>query len=327
MPVLEVENLSVSFRVDKKTRITAVRDVTFSVDRGSTLGIVGESGCGKSVTANSILRLLPKNIGRIEGGSVRIDGTELTTLSDKEMRKVRGKRISMIFQDPVTSLNPVYTVEKQLVEMICAGSSVTKKQASDHALQMLKKVGIADPERRMKEYPHQLSGGMSQRIMIAMALSPNPEVLIADEPTTALDVTIQAQVLELIKSLQRENDAAVILITHDMGIVAEMADYVMVMYAGEVVEYGTARDIFTNTAHPYTQGLLNSLPRTDREVETLYSIEGTVPEAGEEITGCIFYERCNQARPLCNQLHPDFKIKGGHMSRCHFALGGGEGDA
>lgn len=326
MPILEVENLSVAFKADRKTKQTAIRDVTFSVDSGTILGIVGESGCGKSVTASAIMGLLPRTTGEVTSGSIRLDGEELTALSDKQMRDIRGKKIAMIFQDPITSLNPVHKIGTQLVEMLQANEEISKKDAWEKSVELLKKVGVSDPERRMKNYPHELSGGMTQRVMIAMALSSEPQVLIADEPTTALDVTIQAQVLELIKKLESDLNAAVLLITHDMGVVADMADYVMVMYAGEVVEYAPVRDIFKEPKHPYTQGLLRSLPRLDRDSGELYSIDGTVPPAGQEMTGCRFAPRCEKCMEKCNTLKPQLRELNHRKIRCHLYDGGEAGE-
>lgn len=315
--ILDVKNLQVQFRTGKKETLTAIQDVTFQVKAGEILGIVGESGCGKSVTANTILRLLPKQTSLISGGSICFQGRDLVTLSEKEMRKVRGSKISMIFQEPMTSLNPAYRIGVQLVEMYQAHSKISKKEAWQKATKMLEKVGIPAPDQRMYEYPHQLSGGMRQRVMIAMALSAKPELLIADEPTTALDVTIQAQVLDLMKELQREMGTSIILITHDMGVVAETSDYVMVMYAGEVVEYGSAAMIFKNPLHPYTQGLLNSLPRVDRDMQRLTSIIGTVPSLSEMPAGCRFSNRCGQCGGQCTQQKPQLvEVEPGHQVRC-----------
>lgn len=315
--ILDVKNLQVQFRTGKNQTLTAIQDVTFQVKAGEILGIVGESGCGKSVTANTILRLLPKQTSLISGGSICFQGRDLVTLSEKEMRAVRGSKISMIFQEPMTSLNPAYRIGVQLVEMYQAHSKISKKEAWQKATKMLEKVGIPAPDQRMYEYPHQLSGGMRQRVMIAMALSAKPELLIADEPTTALDVTIQAQVLDLMKELQREMGTSIILITHDMGVVAETSDYVMVMYAGEVVEYGSAAMIFKNPLHPYTQGLLNSLPRVDRDMQRLTSITGTVPALSEMPAGCRFSNRCGQCSGQCTQQKPQLvEVEPGHQVRC-----------
>ena len=265
--LLSVENLQVQFQT-KKGINTAVDGVSFSVEKGRILGIVGESGCGKSVTSMSILQLLGSN-ARISGGSIKLDGKELIGLPEKEMCRIRGNDIAMIFQDPMTALNPTLTIGTQLMEPIMLHQNCGKKEAWTRAVDVLKRVGIAAPEKRMKEYPHQLSGGMRQRVMIAMAVSCEPRLLIADEPTTALDVTIQAQILELMCELREKMGTAIMLITHDMGVVAETADDVLVLYAGKAVEYGSIEDIFERPKHPYTQGLLNSIPRLDEDVELL----------------------------------------------------------
>lgn len=314
--LLEVNNLEVSFQINKKERATAISDVSFTLDKKETLCVVGESGCGKSVTANSILRLLPRETSRIEAGEILLEGKDIVKVSEKEMRKIRGNQISMIFQEPMTSLNPVQTIEKQLVEMYRSHRSVSRKKAAEEAVEMLKKVGIPEPERRMKEYPHQLSGGMRQRVMIAMALSSNPKILIADEPTTALDVTVQAQVFKLMKDLQKQMDTALLLITHDMGVVAEMADNVMVMYAGEVVEYDSAEQIFNHPMHPYTVGLLKSIPRTDQDTKKLFTIEGTVPGLSEMPTGCHFSTRCQYCTEKCIKQKPELTQIGSRKIRC-----------
>ncbi|WP_313185613.1 ABC transporter ATP-binding protein [Lacrimispora sp.] len=315
--VLNVQHLQVKFRVSKTETLTAIQDVTFSVKEGETLGIVGESGCGKSVTANTILRLLPEKTTVIAGGSINFEGQDLTMLSLKEMRKVRGNKISMIFQEPMTSLNPVYRIGDQMVEMYQANNSISKKEAWKKAAGMLEKVGIPSPEQRMHEFPHNLSGGMRQRVMIAMALSSEPALLIADEPTTALDVTIQAQVLELMRDLQNQMNTAVLLITHDMGVVAENADYVLVMYAGEVVEYGSARSIFKNSMHPYTMGLLESIPRLDQDTDQLNTIDGTVPSLSQMPNGCRFSNRCRLCMDRCKEETPELrKMEEGHQVRC-----------
>lgn len=317
--ILEVKDLQVQFRVSKKEYLTAIENVSFKVHKKEVLCIVGESGCGKSVTANTILRLLPKQTSRIFNGEIQFQGQDLTKLTEKEMRKIRGNKIAMIFQEPMTSLNPVYRVGDQMVEMYRAQNRrMSKKEALKKAIEMLDLVGIPAPEERVHDYPHQLSGGMRQRVMIAMALSARPELLIADEPTTALDVTIQAQVLELMKKLQEEMDTSVMLITHDMGVVAEMADTVMVMYAGEVVEYGDVKTIFNHAQHPYTKGLLESLTRADRDMERLSSIEGTVPALSRMPAGCRFSNRCSVCsgegcvnnRPCLVEVEPN------HFVRC-----------
>ena len=267
--LLSVENLQVQFQT-KKGINTAVDGVSFSVEKGRILGIVGESGCGKSVTSMSILQLLGSN-ARISGGSIKLDGKELIGLPEKEMCRIRGNDIAMIFQDPMTALNPTLTIGTQLMEPIMLHQNCGKKEAWTRAVDVLKRVGIAAPEKRMKEYPHQLSGGMRQRVMIAMAVSCEPRLLIADEPTTALDVTIQAQILELMCELREKMGTAIMLITHDMGVVAETADDVLVLYAGKAVEYGSIEDIFERPKHPYTQGLLNSIPRLDEDVAVSYT--------------------------------------------------------
>ncbi|MGI5990318.1 MAG: ABC transporter ATP-binding protein [Lachnospiraceae bacterium] len=316
--VLEVKGLKVDFKVSPKESLTAIRDVTFSIHRGETLGVVGESGCGKSVTANSIMQLLPKRTSRISDGSILFDGKNLVGATEKEMRDIRGRKISMIFQDPMTSLNPVYRVGDQLVEMYKAHEKITKKEAWERGTEMLREVGIPSPETRMFEYPHEMSGGMRQRVMIAMALSARPELLIADEPTTALDVTIQAQVLDLMKDLRKSFNTAVMLITHDMGVVAENSDCVLVMYAGEAVEYADVKTIFTAPRHPYTQGLLASLPRVDRNMERLHTIEGTVPSLADMPEGCRFCTRCPYATDKCRTERPELTESGGHPVRCFY---------
>ena len=275
--LLEVKNLKVSFNVGKK-KLTAVENVEFSLDKGKVIGIVGESGCGKSVTATSILRLVPPAVSIIdEDSQILFDGEDLVKAPEARMREIRGNEISMIFQEPMSSLNPVYRIGDQMLEMIRThNKQISKKDALDQCVEMLKRVGIPSPEQRIREFPHQLSGGMRQRVMIAMALLCNPKLLIADEPTTALDVTIQAQILRIIKTLTKESNTSVILITHDMGVVAEVADHVMVMYAGKSVEYGTAEDIFDHPKHPYTIGLLNSIPKLGSgQEEHLYTFNVT----------------------------------------------------
>ena len=300
--LLSVENLQVQFQT-KKGINTAVDGVSFSVEKGKILGIVGESGCGKSVTSMSILQLLSSN-ARISGGSIKLDEKELVGLPEKEMCKIRGNDIAMIFQDPMTALNPTLTIGNQLMEPIMLHQNCGKKEAWTRAVNVLKRVGIAAPEKRMKEYPHQLSGGMRQRVMIAMAVSCEPRLLIADEPTTALDVTIQAQILELMCELREKMGTAIMLITHDMGVVAETADDVLVLYAGKAVEYGSIEDIFEKPKHPYTQGLLNSIPRLDEDVEMLNTIEGTVPAPGNMPAGCRFAPRCPYGKERCMKEKP-----------------------
>ena len=288
--LLTVDNLQVQFNT-KKGINTAVDGISFSVGKGEILGIVGESGCGKSVTSLSILRLLGTN-ARISQGSVKLEGRELLSLSEDDMCKIRGNEIAMIFQDPMTALNPTLTIGDQLIEPLVIHQGFNKKDARKEAVEVLKKVGISAPEKRLKEYPHQLSGGMRQRVMIAMAVSCAPKLLIADEPTTALDVTIQAQILELMLDLRQKMDTAVILITHDMGVVAETADNILVLYAGKVVEYGSVKEIFNTPKHPYTKGLLSSIPPLEEDVEELNTIEGTVPGPGQMPVGCRFSPRC-----------------------------------
>ena len=299
--VLNVNNLKVGFWSDKEL-FYAVQDVSFSLQRGKTLGIVGESGCGKSVTCLSMLKLLSERNTKIDDeSSVKIHDRELTEVSKKEMCRIRGNEIAMIFQDSMTSLNPVMTIEKQMMEPFIIHQNMKKKQARQKALEMLKKVGIPSPEAKMKQYPHQLSGGQRQRIMIAMALSCNPEILIADEPTTALDVTIQAQIVKLMKELQTNSGTSIILITHDMGIVAEMADEIMVMYAGNVVEKAEKRELFKNPMHPYTR---------------LYTIEGVVPSLKKMPKGCRFCDRCPSAMTRCREENPELIHREGRMIRC-----------
>ena len=316
-PLLEVRNLKVEFRT-RKQALTAIHDVSFDVFPATTLGIVGESGCGKSVTATSLLRLLPRETSRVCPGSVvRLHGKDLLEMSDREFRQIRGNKISMIFQDPMTALNPVYTIGDQLIEMLTAHRHMKRSEAFERGVEMLEKMGIPSPRQRMKEYPHQLSGGMRQRVMIAMALSCDPELLIADEPTTALDVTIQAQILELMGKLKEQFHTAIMLITHDMGVIAEMADEVMVMYAGEVVEYAPVTELFDHPRHPYTQGLLRSIPRLDQDAQELYTIEGTVPGLNEMPEGCRFAGRCPYATEHCRASAPPLREAApGIMVRC-----------
>jgi len=314
-PLLEIRDLTASFRIEKKW-VVAIKDIEFSIHRGETLGIVGESGCGKSVTSMSILRLFPKTSFRIDKGEVLFSGRDLTKITDHEMSRVRGKEISMIFQDSMTSLNPVLTVGNQLEEAFLLHGTYTRQQAEQKAIEFLTQVGIPSPERRIREYPHQLSGGMRQRVMIAMALAQRPPLIIADEPTTALDVTIQAQIMELLKTLKRDIGSSIMLITHDMGVVADMADRILVMYAGMTMETGTARDIFKNPLHPYTQGLLAAIPRKDKDIGHLYSIEGTVPSLQTMPQGCRFCDRCTKAMERCHTECPGMIEHDGHGVRC-----------
>lgn len=320
-PVLEVKNLRTAFKVEDR-ELVAVDDVSFSVKPGQTIGIVGESGCGKSVTSLSIMGLIPNPPGKIIGGEILFNGKNLVNLSNAEMRKIRGNEISMIFQEPMTSLNPVFTIGNQIMETIILHQKLSKADARAKAIEMLKLVGIPAPESRIDDYPHQLSGGMRQRVMIAMALSCNPAVLIADEPTTALDVTIQAQILELLKSLREKLNMAVVLITHDLGVVAETCDYVVVMYAGKVVEKGSAEDIFYRPAHPYTKGLLNSIPSHagDGSKKTrLETIPGLVPSLMNLPKGCRFQDRCTRRQAKCAEAEPVLENVGsGHTAACYF---------
>jgi oligopeptide/dipeptide ABC transporter ATP-binding protein len=294
-PLLEVNNLNIAFETSRGD-VRPVRDVSFTIYPGQTVALVGESGCGKSVTAMSVLRLIPSPPGKVLGGKVMFQGRDLLNLSEREMRSVRGGQIAMIFQEPMTSLNPVYTIGDQIVEAVTLHQKVNVRQAYEIAEQALKEVGIADARRRLGEYPHQMSGGMRQRVMIAMALSCRPRLLIADEPTTALDVTIQAQILELLRKLQRETGMAILLITHDLGVVAENADVVNVMYASRVVESATVEDLFDKPQHPYTEGLFRSVPKLGGKVERLETIPGAVPNPARFPTGCKFHTRCPRTR-------------------------------
>ena len=316
--LLEIKNLKVSFHIGKK-KLAAVENVGFSLDRGKIIGIVGESGCGKSVTATSILRLVSPSVCEIDAGSeILFNGEDLSKAPEARMREIRGSEISMIFQEPMSSLNPVYRISDQMMELLRTHDrTISRQDALARCVEMLRRVGIPSPEQRVKEYPHQLSGGMRQRVMIAMALLCDPKLLIADEPTTALDVTIQAQILRIIRRLTQEMDTAVILITHDMGVIAETADYVMVMYAGKSVEYGTAEDIFDRPMHPYTVGLLSSIPKLGSgQEERLYTIEGTVPGLDEMPEGCRFCTRCPYVEERCRQADPGMRRSGGHLARC-----------
>lgn len=314
--VLQVRDLRTHFTSDSGT-VKAVDGVSFEVGKGETLGIVGESGSGKSVTSLSIMRLLKDTPGEIAGGEILYEGMDLTSVSEREMRRIRGNEIAMIFQEPMTSLNPVYRIGRQLEESIILHMKVSKKAARERTVQMLKAVGISRPEKIVHEYPHQLSGGMRQRVMIAMAMACNPKVLIADEPTTALDVTIQAQILELMKSLTKTTDTAILLITHDLGVVAEMCDRVVVMYGGRAVEESDVLTIFTNPKHPYTQGLLESIPKIGERVDRLQSIPGNVPIPSHMPMGCKFAPRCPYAMDICWEEEPSLdKVSNNHSVRC-----------
>jgi oligopeptide/dipeptide ABC transporter ATP-binding protein len=296
-PLLEVQDLRIAFNTERG-QVRPVQGVSFSIYPGQTLALVGESGCGKSVTSMSILRLIPMPPGEIQGGQVLLEGRDLLKLSETEMRSVRGRQIAMIFQEPMTSLNPVYTIGDQIAEAVMLHQKVGQKQAYAIAEDALKDVGIADPRRRIHEYPHQMSGGMRQRVMIAMALSCQPKLLIADEPTTALDVTIQAQILELLRKLQRERGMAMLLITHDLGVVAENADVVCVMYASKIVETATVEELFDRPRHPYTEGLFRSMPRLGQHADKLQTIPGLVPNPAKFPGGCKFHPRCHRTRDL-----------------------------
>jgi len=317
--LLEIRDLRTYFNTDDG-EVKAVDGVTFQLKRGETLGIVGESGSGKSVTNLSIIRLIPEPPGKIVSGEIVFDGTDVLRLKEADMRKIRGRRIAMIFQDPMTSLNPFMKISRQLMEITQLHLGHTKQQAYDHAIQMLETVGIPDARARAGSYPHEFSGGMRQRVMIAMALSCEPELLIADEPTTALDVTVQAQILELIKTLKRAKGTSVILITHDLGVVAGMTDHLIVMYAGKVFEQAPTRELFARTGNPYTRGLLRSVPDPTDERGELYQIPGQPPDVARLPPGCPFAPRCERAEAICRHEYPPFvQLTSDHYSLCHFA--------
>ena len=314
-PVLEVKDLATTFKTEDGL-VRAVNGLSFSVEAGTTLGIVGESGSGKSVTSLSIMRLIPQPPGKIERGEVLFRGEDLLKKSEAEMRKIRGRDIAMIFQDPMTSLNPVLNVGEQIAEATRLHLGYSKKESLEKAVEMLRLVRIPAAEKRIKDYPHQFSGGMRQRVMIAMALSCDPGVLIADEPTTALDVTIQAQIIELMNEMQTRLGSAIVLITHDLGVVAETCKNVLVMYGGNMVEYGSAEDIFKRPKMPYTMGLLESLPRLDVDGERLIPIEGQPPNLLRMPPGCAFAPRCRYKMPICDEPVPLYDFGGGHVARC-----------
>lgn len=315
--VLEIDNLHTSF-FTRHGEVQAVRGVSFSLERGEILGVVGESGSGKSVTAMSVMQLLGRG-GRITQGSVDFGGTDLVGLSEEKLREVRGARISMVFQDPMSSLNPLITVGKQVQEMLDTHTKLSKAEAKERVLELFRLVRIPEPERRYGSYPHEFSGGMRQRVVIAMALACDPEVLIADEPTTALDVTIQDQILRILRRLQADLGMSVVFITHDLGVVAELCSRVIVMYGGTIVEEGTLDEIFSETAHPYTLGLLASVPRIDGDrTQRLESIPGTPPDLLDPPPGCPFAARCEFARNICNEVQPaEVRLSPTHTSKCH----------
>ena len=314
--LLEVKNLKTYFFMDDGVS-KAVDDVSFEVEEGHTMGIVGESGCGKSVSCLSVMRLIQDPPGKIVGGEVLFKGQNLLDVDEVVMRKIRGNSISMIFQEPMTSLNPVFTCGDQIMEALILHQHMTKEQAKERAIEMLHQVGIPGPEQRVTEYPHQLSGGMRQRVMIAMALSCNPALLFADEPTTALDVTVQAQILDLLRDLQKQFNMAIVIITHDLGVVAEMAERVVVMYAGKVQEDSDVRTIYKNPLHPYTMGLQKAIPRVHEDMDRLYVIEGVVPNPLDFPPGCKFHPRCPQVMDKCRTQEPELiTIAPGHKVRC-----------
>lgn len=314
--LLDVKELRTEFKREKSW-VTAVNDVSFHLDKGEVLGLVGESGCGKSVTSLSIMRLLLDTSGKTTHGEVLFNGTDLLKLSEKEMRDIRGYRISMIFQNPMSSLNPCMRVERQIMEAILLHNKISKQEARQRAFNVLKSVGIPDPETTLRSYPHQLSGGMSQRVMIAMAMSCEPEMLIADEPTTALDVTIQAQILELMLEIREKRNTGILLITHDLGVVAEMCSRVIVMYAGRIVEEAPVKELFANPVHPYTQGLIASVPKLGSNVTSLPSIPGSVPDLSVMPKGCKFAPRCKYAQSICHEKEPELTyVDGSTVQRC-----------
>ncbi|MFP4481614.1 MAG: ABC transporter ATP-binding protein [Thermovirgaceae bacterium] len=315
--ILDVRDLSTWFYTEEGI-VKALDGVSFSLKKGELLGIVGETGCGKSVTASSIMRLIPQPPGKIAGGQVWFEDRDLVRLKEQEMLKIRGSEIAMIFQDPMSYLNPVLSVGFQVMEAVMAHGGTSEEQARDRGVEMFRKVNLPDPEKSLGRYPHQFSGGMKQRVMIAMALANNPKLLIADEPTTALDVSIQAQILSLIKQMQEEFGSSVIIISHDLGVIATMAEKVAVMYAGGIVEYGTVEDIFDKPLHPYTRGLIGAIPRLDRDQEYLEIIPGNLPNLLDLPDGCKFRERCPIARDICAEVRPPvIEVEEGHEVACH----------
>ncbi len=322
--ILDIKNLIIQYNTDAGA-VKAVNGVSFAVQAGQSYGLVGETGAGKTTTCLGILRLFAKTTGEIVGGEVYFEGENLLKKSEREMQRIRGEKISMIFQDPMTSLNPVKTIGKQISEVIKQHQECSRKEAWERTMEMLKRVGI--PAERANEYPHQFSGGMKQRVVIAMALACNPALLLADEPTSALDVTIQAQVLDMIKNLQKEYNMALVLITHDLGIVAESCENVAIIYAGQIVEAGTTREVFKNAGHPYTKGLFAAIPRLDMDVKRLNTIQGLMPDPVNLPKGCSFHPRCPYAETRCGMVEPEvIEISRGHYVRCHLAGREGEKD-
>jgi len=321
VPALQVENLSIGFDSDDGL-VRVVEDVDFSLDKSKTLSLVGESGCGKSLTALAILQLLPP-FGKILSGSIKLHGRELISLADEEMQKVRGGDISMIFQEPMSALNPVFSVGKQIAEALILHKGMEKASALEQAISMLEAVGIPDPASRADNYPHQLSGGMRQRVMIAMALACEPDILIADEPTTALDVTIQAQILDLMHDLQAQFHTAILFISHDFGVVSRMADDIAVMYAGRIIEYGSSAEVLLESQHPYTQALLQTTPRIDKSLDRLPAIAGRVPRPTNRPSGCCFRPRCSKARDICSTERPgETRLSATHYAACYEVANG-----
>ena len=319
--LLKTKNLKTHFFTHEGT-VKAVNGISFKINQGETLGLVGESGCGKSVTALSIMRLIPHPPGKIVSGEIYFEGRNILELDERKMRKIRGKKISMIFQEPMTSLDPVFTIGHEIMESIQLHQGLKKEEARQKAIEALKIVGMPDAEKRINHYPHELSGGMRQRAMIAMALSCNPTLLIADEPTTALDVTIQAQILRLINELKEKFGASVMLITHDLGVIAEMCDYVAVMYAGHIIEYTDIDTLFRNPLHPYTKGLNKSIPRLHVEVEHLDTIRGLVPNLLDLPSGCPFHSRCDFCLKKCIEEMPELiEAEDHHLIKCHLVKG------
>lgn len=322
--ILEIRDLSVQFHMDSGT-VYAINGIDLDLKDGETLGLVGETGAGKTTLAKSIMQLIPSPPGKIESGSIFYQGEDMLTMPIEKIRKIRGKKISMIFQDPMSSLNPVISVGDQIAEVIETHEECSHKEACEKAKEMLKTVGI--PGERAEDYPHQFSGGMKQRVIIAIALACNPKILIADEPTTALDVTIQAQVLEMMRSLKKKYNTATILITHDLGVVAQMCERVAIVYAGEIVEEGNLHDVYKHTGHPYTEGLLGAIPQIQKNVKRLSPIDGLMPDPTEVRRGCAFADRCKYAQSRCREEHPALEeVAPGHKVRCFFALKGSGGE-